>query len=316
MNELKSIALYLVVYCVFGAIYVNTVYGEITESRFVGGKVVGKGGAVTADEMGASSVFFNPAALAYQKKTMEFWVAFGQPYEEVKGFSLLELSFSAGLNLQFLQTAIGFRSFGDYNSLSYNFIYLTAAKNFSLGDLFINKVAAGVNLKLIDIHAANVPGYSGFSIVSDGLGFAFDVGVQVGFFKDQLIFGINAKNIVSTPISLIAGTGDKLRGDILLGLKYAVTEFLNLTLDYSLLTPKHTVSFLNLLGDSYAFSNLYFGIEFDYFKNIEIYTGFNEGSLTLGIGLTDTENFKVDFGLWVVPGLKMYSQIGLSIMPF
>jgi hypothetical protein len=295
---------------------INGVYGEIIESRYLGGKVVGKGGAVTADSMGISSLFFNPAALSDIKKNLEVWVAYGMPYEDVAGYNMHEFAFAAGYNLGFLKAALGFKSTGDFNTLSYNFIYIGGGTSFDLGSSTLKSLSLGLSLKLIDLHAGNVPVYPGFAMKSDALGFAFDLGLQLAFFDKNFIFAVNGKNLYSTSLSLIDGVGDTLKRDLFLGLKYNITKFLNITLDYNVLGSQHAVNYLNLFGDSFSFANLYFGIEFDYLDNLEIYTGFNEGSLTLGIGLTDSDYFKIDLGLWVVPGLKLYSHIGLSIRPF
>ncbi|NPV00783.1 MAG: hypothetical protein HPY53_05310 [Brevinematales bacterium] len=296
---------------------VNGLFGEIVESRYIGGKVVGKGGAISADSMGVSSIFFNPAALSDIKKSLEVWVAYGMPYESVGTLALHEFAFAAGYNLGAVKVAVGFKSTGDFNTLSYNYIYCGGGTSFDLGSSVFKSLAVGLNIKLVDLHAGNVPTYSLFTMNSDALGFSLDVGVQLAMFNKDLVFAINGKNLYSSTLSLIAGgVGDTLKRDLFLGLKYNVTKFLNLTLDYNVLGSDHSVAYLNLFGDSFSFANLYFGIEFDYLENLEIYTGFNEGSLTLGVGLTDSDYFKIDLGLWVVPGLKMYSHIGLSIRPF
>jgi hypothetical protein len=313
MRKLKLISVCFIIAFIAS---VNGLFGEIVESRYIGGKVVGKGGAVSADSMGVSSLFFNPAALSDIKKSLEVWFAYGVPYESVGSLSLHEFAFAAGYNLGVLKVALGFKSTGDFNSLSYNYIYIGGGTSFDLGSSVLKSLAVGLNIKAVDLHAGNVPVYSGFTMNSDALGIAFDLGVQVFLFNKDLVFAINGKNLYSSSISLISGIGDTLKRDLFLGIKYNVTKFLNLTLDYNALGSDHSIAYLNLFGDSFSFANLYFGIEFDYLENLEIYTGFNEGSLTLGVGLTDSDYFKIDLGLWVVPGLKMYSHVGLSIRPF
>ena len=291
-------------------------FGEILEGRYVGGKVVGKGGAINADSMGVSSIFFNSAALADVKKNLEIWFSYGAPYEDVPGSSMHEFAFAAGYNLGFMKTAVGFKSTGDFTALSYNYIYATGATSFEIGNSILKSVSVGLSLKMVDIHAGNLPSYTGFSVNSDGIGFSFDVGTQLHLFSDVLVLGINGRNLFSSSISLIGTGGDSLKRDLFLGLKCYITKFLNLTVDYNALGSAHTVPYINLFGDSVSFANLYFGIEFDYLENMEIYTGFNEGSLTLGVGVTDSDYFKLDFGIWVLPGLKMYSHVGLSVSPF
>ncbi len=290
----------------------SPLFSAIQESRILGGKATGKGGALTADNNGVASPLFNPAGLSLMSKDLGFFVAYGNPYEEVGDLNLLEAAFVTAYNLNVVQLGLTVKSSGSYSVVSYNNIYLTAAKKLSLNLGFLNWVSLGANLKLVNIHAANIPANITFAS-PDGFGFSFDIGMQTALFDQKLILGVNGRNLYSTKVSLITdGVGDEMSREIYLGLKYNITDFFNLTADYRFLYPEHTVSYLNLFGDSFSFANLFVGMEFDYFENVKVYTGFNEGSVTLGVGVTDANLFQVDAGIWVVPGLKLYSQVSVS----
>lgn len=292
-------------------------FSAISESRLVGGKIVGKGGAITADNMGISSLFFNPAALSDMKSNLEVWASFGAPYEGVEGFNLHEGAVSVGYNLMgTLPIALGVKSSGDFQNLSWNIVYLGTGKKFLFSDGILNSVSVGFSGKLINAHVANIP--ANITYVSpNGFGFALDLGLQVALFQNRLNVGLTGRNLYSTAISVVdGGVGEPLQANLFAGLKYQITENLNMTLDYAFLNPEHVISPINLFGDSFSMANLFIGLEYSYMERIMIYTGFNEGALSLGVAVTEGKYLSADFGLLIVPGLKMYSQVGVSFRPF
>lgn len=298
-------------------------FSVISENRIYGGVAVGKGGAVTADATGASALFYNPAGMSESRitngKTSEVWAAFGMPYESVSGINLFDAALAYSMDVGPASVGIGLKSSGDLDSLSYQYIYLSGSTRFDLSDfeLPVEWASVGASLKTVDFHVANIPSGISTFVKSDSLGFTFDAGLKTGWFGDFLIIGLYGKNLAGTSISLVnSGTGDTFAPGLFGGLKFNLTPFLNLTMDYDFLGNTPSVSFLNLFGNSLMFRNLFMGLEFSYYENVKIYCGFNEGSLTLGASVSDAANFIVDAGFWIIPGLKMFTEFSLSYMLF
>lgn len=297
----------------------SSAFSLIQELRLYGGRSVGKGGAVTADITGAEAIFFNPAAITdlaiTNYKSLQLWVSYGNPYESAAGINLYDGAFAATYDLEFMSVGLGMKSTGDFNSLINNFIYLSGASLFDISDLElpIGWFSLGASFKIVNIHAANLPtGISG-NVTSDGFGITFDLGLKTGLMNDALLVGLYARNVASTSIKMVnSGTGDQLSMDLIAGIKYNITKTLDFTLDYNFTGSDHSVAPLNLFGNSFAFKNLYMGLEFRYFDNLKVYCGFNEGALTMGIGITDADFFTIDAGLWVIPGLKLFSEASIS----
>lgn len=277
------------------------VSAELFENYTRGGRVLGIGGAFVGGADDIYSLIYNPAGLSSLKgAAASFNYQPGFASEEVNALGAM-----AGYGFGAFAVGGSFYQLGQDGGLTMTSLVFAGSFRVpggAIGPITDLRLGLNCNLYMLSIDGYTATAAEGFNANPS----AFDLGVSVqfGFLTEALRIGIHANNLLEPSISFLgSGGGSKIKREIRVGASLLANEYLRINLDRAFRDYGYTSGIL---------ANMYLGAEVNFYKAVAFRFGFDEGKMTLGVGVTGAQ-FDVNAAIRIENNVNLYYQLDLTL---